>query len=1501
VFAVLAALALALLVGLPGTAGTPMAAGQSSGEEEPTPQTDASVPAREVTMIGADATAETWGMGQDGGASVLVRYTAGSGWSLGPGLLDFSGQPLSGFRLAQSEAYKFQGPSPLAGDMTPNGSGALVGTIPVAKGESRKVVLVREPGGSFKETAPVPAEGEAALLNPGESLFGIDRPPMIAALEESGGQAGVLVVPVNEAGSVDTGVLHWDGKSWTREPIEIPEKSSEQFEVLAMGASSPGNAWLIARLSSEYPTGSVALFRRHLGKAGETPTWQAVAPKPGGEAGEPLTVEVGEPPTVEAKPFTVPSGDQSQILTVTSEGLWIDGLRRDAQASTTMFFKPKGEAGGRVLAAWCKLPANAPAEAKACKGTLPEALPTGPSRSFAWANASTPEGLGERVITGLPDGVSLRLDGTAFTRVLALGGETGAAYGAAFSTANEGWLGKAELPVHLTREPMETRLAPWPVSFRHALLALAPQPGAPVGSLSSQALAVGDQGEVARYEPGEGWLPESLLGPGGRRETPRLRAVAWPTPTRAYAVGDEGQMWLWRGETGLWESDPATPANFRGNLLGIAFEANNPGRGYAVGQQGVLLRYGKTWTQEATCGAGVPEPCLPADVAGASFTSIAFAGSEAIVAYRKLISPDQERYEAGLIVNEGSGWHTDEGATKAMGSSVPWAVVGLPDGGAAFAASGSSEGVQVYERQSEGAEWQATPTPFPGARAPGSLALFREGGALRVITAGAAPRTYAVENEPSPPPGFPPTLIPPYPLEAESDGQVLGVLRQTATGWSDEEHELNNAKEPPGEYAHYDTAYRPDPVAAVLVDSTGSQGWAVGGVAESLPQRKLLDTADVYRYPADGTAPVGVGSAPISVEPGEATFAIGGGVQCAAPCADRARTKIGPDVWLSGAMARAEAINGVRAFLYTGPRVTTGQTAGPATLVVPYERELARYAELLKGSKPAYVAASPTDLDGSGSEGLFEEEFSGSGFPKPFGELNCAGVPGCQGAYYAFSSEGAGGTVRVIVLDDSAHEGVDATQLAWLEARLEEAKTDKQPAIVVGNADLAAQVAAGGAAGAAAKKVAEVLVDEGHREGHRASAYFFDAPEKNVKLPLEADGASIPSFGSGTLGYVSYLTEGNGEGEGEGRGFIGASGFLLAQVDVAERKEETNVAPVSAKLIPNIGELAMEAKDGTLLRRSQPALFDGLARRLRSGNRAANQSLESETSPYIPIPSNCVGTECAIGLLPEYTFSSSRPDFGDFVEPNLASGEPRAVLLGSDGKPIHDSQSGLFCAYNAGTTIVTISAGGLSYSLPVTVQPGSVRQPCGTTPLTELPSKQQAAAAPVPAPAPAPAPAGPAPASSPPPVPVPPLPVVAALPAAATRPAATPPPPPPSLVPQALSAALIPFVPLPVPTPARPTPPSGTSAVTSPVEAPQHEEESESAPESVSNQAVAYRAPEHEPSPAYILGIVLLAAFAGASLRGRPGRRGCELRVAPATLSATRAQRRMTTRRGPLR
>src|ERR1019366_5761353 len=105
-----------------------------------------------------------------------------------------------------------------------------------------------------------------------------------------------------------------------------------------------------------YPVGSIALFRRRPGTGGEPASWQPVTLRAGGESGEPIFVEGREGAR---EPFTVPQRVQSQLLTATSDGVWIDGERTDLQTSATMFFKGEGEASGRFVASWCGLPARA--------------------------------------------------------------------------------------------------------------------------------------------------------------------------------------------------------------------------------------------------------------------------------------------------------------------------------------------------------------------------------------------------------------------------------------------------------------------------------------------------------------------------------------------------------------------------------------------------------------------------------------------------------------------------------------------------------------------------------------------------------------------------------------------------------------------------------------------------------------------------------------------------------------------------------------------------------------------------------------------------------------------------------------------------------------------------------------------------------------------------------------------------------------------------------------
>ena len=335
-------------------------AAAAAGHETVVPQTDDSIPAREVTMFGAspaEAGGEVWGIGKSHGSTAIVHYTAAGGWSVVAGPLNKEGAPLDGFELDHPEPGRFPAPSPLAGSVTPNGSTALLGTAP-GSGQRRDVMLIRNPGGAFTEVAPPPQEGAAApgeVSLAGEELFfGFNRAPLIAALEEPGSKAGALVVPVEEGGKdVEDSVLHWSGESkqWTREQIEVPAESSGEFQVLAIGASSPTNAWLLAELSTSYPTGSVALFRRHV--EGETASWRPVEVD-GGEAGAPLTVPLGEKPALHDRrrhPVADPDRRQRRRLAgraarrspVLDDDVLQAGRRRTRQDHPCLVLCPEGK------------------------------------------------------------------------------------------------------------------------------------------------------------------------------------------------------------------------------------------------------------------------------------------------------------------------------------------------------------------------------------------------------------------------------------------------------------------------------------------------------------------------------------------------------------------------------------------------------------------------------------------------------------------------------------------------------------------------------------------------------------------------------------------------------------------------------------------------------------------------------------------------------------------------------------------------------------------------------------------------------------------------------------------------------------------------------------------------------------------------------------------------------------------------------------------------------
>jgi hypothetical protein len=461
--------------------------------------------------------------------------------------------------------------------------------------------------------------------------------------------------------------------------------------------------------------------------------------------------------------------------------------------------------------------------------------------------------------------------------------------------------------------------------------------------------------------------------------------------------------------------------------------------------------------------------------------------------------------------------------------------------------------------------------------------------------------------------------------------------------------------------------------------------------------------------------------------------------------------------------------------------------------------------------------------------------------------------------------------VRVVVIDNSRgslaasdpYQNPAEPQAAWIRAVLSDAKAQGIPAVVVGSRDLNSRFHPSLNVASDADEEAQLLVDAG------ASAYFFERPEENRVYAIPSGASTtIPAFGTGTLGYRSPLANTSDDEPDE---LFGDAGFLLAEINASKRDPATNRAPVQVRLIPVISDLTLQAVDGTLLRRSRPSLFQGLGRRPLGGDRwgppvGGGDPQPPGGDPYTALPPDlCAGSACSTRIAPEYEFDSSDPDIGDFVAQDPASANLRKPLIGAGDKVVTDHHSGLFCPFNAGTTTVTVKSGGLAYSTVVTVQAGSVQRPCGTRPLS--PSRFKPAAPPAAQsapPAPAPVVEGGALA----PIVPPPPPPAAKAPAkrAERKPVPVPTPPPvqdepvPPPPPPARGA-----VPVSPPPPggafARPIPPGGAV-----IRVFEEKREEEAAPEQ-SSAAVAYRYRDHAPVSIFLYGAIVLAAFAGASLR----------------------------------
>jgi hypothetical protein len=476
---------------------------------------------------------------------------------------------------------------------------------------------------------------------------------------------------------------------------------------------------------------------------------------------------------------------------------------------------------------------------------------------------------------------------------------------------------------------------------------------------------------------------------------------------------------------------------------------------------------------------------------------------------------------------------------------------------------------------------------------------------------------------------------------------------------------------------------------------------------------------------------------------------------------------------------------------------------------------------------PLYAAYGPLDAVPTESDRAqsWDEAFAQA--PAPFGlgtapqgisPVSSGGEDESVHHYYSYDVTQNGGTLRVIVLDNSS--GTLATipgQTEWLEVQLAEAQAANTPVVVFAALPLDSGESPSAYEGVATdgNAVATQLANAG------VLAVFTTSPTQSDQvhmIPYEdptqpATGQlQIPEYEGAALGYQ----------QPQNNGVL----WYFGSVDTVNRT-------IAVQGIPVVSSLALEPLSGLTAPRSSTLSFLAVGRRpagsiwVTPQDAAQGNSGLDGIANYVSIPA----PSCSSCVEPSYEFTSSNPAVGDFVVPSGPGSQyPK---LTATGKTIASATSGLFCAYNAGTTTVSVSSGLLTSSATVTVEPGAIGQPCGTVAYSQAEQVDVIQTKPVVSSVAAPN-TNPAGANAPPPVvqtlnpvlpklalpptppPAIPAPVLTQSPAPPQRPGAAPtiaPAPAPSFVAAAtaFNAATPVLAPL-IPPPITPVPPGGATA-----------------------------------------------------------------------------------------
>lgn len=880
-----------------------------------------------------------------------------------------------------------------------------------------------------------------------------------------------------------------------------------------------------------------------------------------------------------------------------------------------------------------------------------------------------------------------------------------------FASANEGWVATTGNTIgvggaarsssitvgHYTTNPDQPRSARWPQFNKEVLKGVATLPN------GKAAIAVGDNGVVMQYDPEAGW--DKHL----RRSFNNFNAVAWSSPSEAWAVGTTGLVARIKGGTTDVIFDQGMIVGE--GLLGVAFAS---GRGFAVGGAGVILSYdGNAWRKDPDSTKLTRNALYSVTASGNGFMAVGAAGT-------LLVNP----------TGAPGGWSVDVSIVDAIRLprvSTPdlFSIQALPDGTLLV---GGARGALV--RKDPGVGWRNAAEPIDADHSIIEAKGFKDSRGKLKIFASVSPD------------------LAKYQGNSVSTSQSW-MMFFDGNKWTDISY--SHFRTP---YGKTDLSAATDPVFSIAVES-GGRAWGVGGTPINVPDQdghiNGTPTSSIYRFdmsgdpsprdtlvtprfPSAGFNFAAIGESGCGT--GACSVAVGAG-----NAADEVPLAIQREV---NALSRSS--NGPDFLIHAGDMRSVG-----------LREEVGQFAGFLGDFKvPVFAAIGPRDVFSAASAGavntppgigdafrrsidtpqatpanrFYLEQFSS--------ELAPWGTPGARDdprfIPVDILDDGDAGLARTYYAFDYAPEGTPVARFVVLDTSDKSyAKTPIQQ--VNQNPPLQDQ----------ATWFNAVIANAFNRTPLLPTIVVMSTPTvnpttsvENDRLGMLTDGPSFETNAAGTLGVSAVLTSllhSNStyyvESElvpnrvpfyvlgGAGSALEGTKapldGFYhawqLINVDTAGVGLLNPQAKVSVTSIPILESVALHARDGRYAPGGNTLSFEGLGRGIDAGGPPGDTLQSQRLYINFPIADRCSdsgpfygGCLARSALKPDFHFYSDDPTIATFVQANPTF--QSKLPLVSNGHLVADDQSGMLCTFKAGNTFVNLVSGIHRARMPITVGPG---------------------------------------------------------------------------------------------------------------------------------------------------------------------------------------------------